>query len=224
MRRTAFMMAAVLLTVTLAGCGSDADETAGARALQAVAQSAVSRRAAPQPGAFATPPGLTRALLATLGAPVELITIEATGATGLVEKVGQNRGVETWVSADDKTVSWRDGIILATRGFGPDLMAAEAPTAAQVAAGGSWERVHVGLDGLDQTVRARYQCRAVRAGVARIVIVERAHDTIQMRESCVGMGTRFENEYWFDRGSVLRASRQWINPTLGHLAIRRLSN
>lgn len=210
------------LTGTLAGCGTDTDETIAARAFQDVAKSVVSRNRAAGPSAEPGA-GLTRAMLATAPVRVDLMTIEGVNATGLVTPLGRNGGVETWTSLDDRTVSLRDGLVVATRGLGPDLIAASVPSLSQVAAGGAWQRVHVTLDGLDQPQRTRFDCSAAPAGPARVVIVERAYDTRLVRETCQSTdGQRFVNEYWFQNGLKLRQSRQWIGQRLGHVAIRRL--
>lgn len=208
----------------LSACGSDTDETLSARSFQAVVQSAVrsGRRSGP-----AAPPeaqlGLTRAILQSNQINASLVTIERAGASALMAPIAANRGIQTWASQDAKTLSFRDGILVATRGLGDDLMTASVPSPAQIAAGGSWNRVHVTLDGEDRPQRHRYSCTAATVGPARIEIVERSYATRLVRETCRGADGGFENEYWFQTGSDLRQSRQWIGRSLGHVAIRRLS-
>ncbi len=220
MTRIAPLLAALAL---LAGCGTDTDAIQGTRTLQAVVRQAVPGRPAAPAAPPGTVPGLTRAAVEAVPNPLMLVTIEARGATGVVAPAGRNGGVETWASADGKTLALRDGMLVATRGFGPDLISAATPSAAQVAAGGSWTRLYVTLDGEDRTVPARHACTAAPAGAERLVIVERAYDTRRMRETCTGPGgASIVNDFWFDAGGVLRQSRQWTGGPGGYVAIRRL--
>lgn len=220
----------VALAALAAGCSSETGGTGvgGTGAMRGaqdvLAQTVGARRPAPMaPGAQPVVPGLTRAALDQIGAPADLVTIERRAASALVFRAGENRGVETWVSGDDKSVSWREGVIVATRGLGRDLIAAEVPSAARIAAGGRWARLHVQLDDLDQTVTTRFDCTATRAGTARIVILERTYDAQLVQESCTAPdGRGFVNDYWFAPRGILRQSRQWIDQDIGHVAVRRL--
>lgn len=211
------------LVLGLVGCGNDAEVTERTSAYRQVATSLVARRGAAPVGPPATaPPGLTRAMVEALDVPVDLVTFEGLRLVAAITPVGVNGGVETWASLDQKSVALRDGMVVATRGIGPDLISASVPGPARVAAGGSWERVLVTLDGDDQQQRLRLSCNAVQAGAARIVILERSHDTRLVRETCTAPGMQITNEYWFEGGSKLRQSRQWLGRELGHAAIRRL--
>ncbi|QYK42362.1 MAG: YjbF family lipoprotein [Paracoccaceae bacterium] len=219
-------LAAGLLALSglvLAGCGSQTQISPSARIAQTVATSVAGTRGA-APRVDLSPSRLTRAQIASITVPADLVTLEKAGVSAVVVRTGLNGGVETWSSPDDRTISVRDGVIVATRGLGADLMAARVPGVAQLAAGGSWERLHTTLNGEDQAVITRYSCTASSAGPARIVVVERAYETRLVRESCEGGGTRFVNEYWLQGGAKLRQSRQWIGHTVGYVAIRRLSD
>lgn len=215
---------AVLALAMLAGCGNDTDETLRARTAGAyLAALAPGKAAAP----VGTLPGLTRAAIEITPQPLILVINEKRGTTGVMDQVATNGAVQVWTSGDPISLALRGGdVIVGTRGLGGDLMSAVAPTAAQLAAGGSWTRLHVTLNGEDQIVRTRYTCTAGAVGPAEVVIVERRYATRLVRETCTaedGSGAGFQNEYWFDGGPKIRQSRQWIGPVVGHVAIRRLS-
>jgi hypothetical protein len=208
--------------LTLAGCGSQSEVAPSARVAQTLTASVLAgRRGARAPAAPVAP---TRAQVAALPVPVLLVTVERSNTSALVVEIGENGGVETWSSVDNRTLALRGGQLLATRGLRADLVAAQVPATAQIAAGGSWDRLLTMLTGEDQAVTTRYACEGVPAGPARIVIAERAYDTRLVRESCEAGDTRFVNEYWFQGGANLRQSRQWIGQGIGHVAIRRLSD
>lgn len=209
----------LVLALALAACGTATDETAGARAWLALAQQGLGRDAP----AAAPQGGLTRAALAQVLTPVDLVTVDSTGASGLIARIGTNAGVETWSSADDKTLSFRNGVLVATRGLGADLMAADVPPLAGLAAGqGSHGRTHVTLTGDESPNRATYACVLATLGPETVVIVERAYATRHVQETCSGRDGSFVNDYWFDGRGILWQSRQWTGRDLGHLTIRRL--
>ncbi len=203
----------------LAGCGSDTDEFAGARLLKSTATQLAKGKPAAAPATT-----VTRAAVNSVTTPLLLLNVEGTGASALVVPFGRNGGVDTWSSVDKKTVSFRSGILVATRGLGADLMSVVAPDIAQVARGsGSYDRVYFYLDGLDQTRREQFRCSLSVAGSQTIVIAEQGYATRHVVETCSGTSGRFDNDYWFDGGSALRQSRQRIGEHLGRLDIARLN-
>lgn len=208
----------LVLALALSACGTDTDETAGSRAWLAFAQQSLGSDAPAQPQA-----GLTRAALARVVTPVDLVTLERAGVSGLIARIGTNGGVETWSSADDRTVSFRNGLLVATRGLGADLMSADVPPLSRIAAGqGSHGRTHVTLSGDEQPIRATYSCVLTTIGPETVVIVERSMTLRHVQETCAGRGESFVNDYWFDGRGILWQSRQWAGRDLGHLRIQRL--
>jgi hypothetical protein len=121
------------------------------------------------------------------------------------------------------TVSLRQGVLLATRGFGADLMAADVPGAATLAKGGSaYSRAHTLLDGTDQPIRTIYSCSVMSRQPQAIVVVEVSYQTTHVVESCSDGNSTFENEFWFEGAQKLRKSRQWVSPEVGYLLIEDL--
>lgn len=202
---------AVLIT---ASCGSDPQPTAGM----------VRAFAASLPGAAKAPPPplITRALLEQVLTPVMLVTIDSRKQQALIAEIQINRGVATWSSVDDITLSFRNGVIVATRGFGADLMAADVPEISPHSSGAAHIRVHTLLNGEDQAVQTRYSCNFRNAGVETIDIVEIPYETTHIIESCAAGGMRFTNDFWFSGDQTLRKSRQWISPEVGFLTIEDL--
>lgn len=215
----------LLALVAVAGCGNDTTETLRAQTAGAYLAALVPGRGESVP--VGTLPGLTRAAIEATPQPLILVTNEKRGTSGIMDQQTTNGAVQVWTSGDPISLALRGGdVIVGTRGLGADLMSAVAPTAAQLAAGGSWTRLHVTLNGEDQIIRRQYACTAAVVGPAEVVIVERRYATRLVRETCTasdGSGQGFQNDYWFEGGTKIRQSRQWIGPQAGHVAIRRLS-
>lgn len=223
MRMPPFSRALILVftSLTVAACGSDKTNDGPTEALKAVA-STLSAPLRAKPDAGAKGIGLTREALANILTPVDLVTVEKTGAQGVIAKIGANNGVETWSSVDGKTLSMRNGVVLATRGLGGDLMSASVPTPAQLRQGGSYQRVHTLLDGEDKPVILRFDCRAARSGDETITVVERGYATQRIEETCTGETGSFSNAYWFEIGGKLRRSRQMVSESVGFVVIEHL--
>lgn len=203
--------------IVLMSCGTDVDETLSARSIVAVGQSAVpgTRQAAPTSG-------VTRAGVEGLGQPADMVTVERLGAAAAIIRFETNGDTETWVSFDQKSLALRQGQIVGTRGLQGDLVAAEVPALARIAAGnGTHSRTLVTIGDDDQTVQQTYSCTMSAAGPQAITILGKTHDTRRVVESCTGPDARFSNDYWFE-GGTLRQSRQWMGRTLGYIVHSRV--
>lgn len=215
MRRLSISLAIAAMLMSTA-CGSDKEATAGARIMRDVAKRLIlpGREVAP------TVAALKRADLEKLGTPILLAEIPSNSYFTLLVPQGVNGGVETWASGDSRTLSFRDGILIATRGFGPDIMQAAGPSLEQVASGeGEYTRIYEYLDGSDKTQRRTYRCRLENRGAAEITVVERQHTVRHVAEICQGDAGEFVNEYWFENENFLRKSNQLLNQGWGALVL-----
>lgn len=217
------MMRAVLFPLlaaitVLSGCGSDTESFPVARQLQSIAKEKLAKT---EPSAQPAP--VTRALLSQVVSPVQLVTIERFEKQALVAEIARNRGVETWSTVDDVTLSTRDGVLVATRGLGDDLMSAAIPSRGQLSAGGSTlSRRYVHLNGLDQTVNLTMTCKTSAPVSEAIEIVEKVYSTRRVDETCEANGQSIQNSYWWDGSGKLRKSRQWVSPKIGSILIEDL--
>ena len=206
------LVGALLLT----GCGNDFEPSSNNAMLKSLTSSGLAQMTA---GRSAVEP-MSRARLAEVVTPVMLMTIERSGVEVLIAEVETNRGVETWSSVDDVTISLRNGVIVATRGFGADLMAASVPSVSQGSGSGQdHTRRHSTLNGEDQPIETAFTCRFTNAGVKTVDIVEINYPLTHIIESCAAGGVSFQNEYWIGSDQKIRKSRQWISPEAGILTI-----
>ena len=216
------------LMVLLAGCGSDRGINDFAGAPQTVFAGLQPRT---NPATVANPddPAVKAGILALRaglqkdGQPI-IIASNATLKYGnLLAPFGGSNGVVTWSSTSYQTISLRDGVMVATRGFGPDLMSSVAPAIATIAAArGITHRRYSYLDGADQPQSLDFTCTLAPAGTESIEVMAKVYGTRKVTESCAGPAGQFVNAYWFDGGSELRQSRQFLAPGLATMSIQRV--
>jgi hypothetical protein len=112
------MILQLLLTIiSMSACSSETEETATPvmyEPLIAASHASVGAKDAPAEANLA----ITRVALQNIAVPLKLVTIERRGAQAAIFKTGKNGDVETWSSQDKKSISMRNGIIVATRGLG----------------------------------------------------------------------------------------------------------
>lgn len=158
--------------------------------------------------------------------PGAVILVTAYGGNSIASLVrgGANGNRVTWISADNVSITLDQGIIVATRGFPRDLMAAEVTGLKQAlaAGGGSARRVHETISDLDQISAELLQCSIVFDGTETLVTLGKSSATRRYKETCAGESTAFTNTYWLDgAGGILRSS-QAVAPATGFLQIDRL--
>lgn len=215
------LLALCIASIGVFGCGSD--QSNPAISLNKAIFAKIASPAGQSSTSSAAPDTLTRAALAGIGQPVKRVTVENYGAKGLIVNIATNGNVETWSSTDNRVLSMRNGIIIASRGFGGDLMSAVVPQLTQVAKGGqTYQRRHVVLDGEDKPISLYFNCETRTNGATSITVVERSYVTQHITESCSGTSGGFSNEFWVEHGGILRRSRQWINESVGFVVIEHL--
>ena len=231
MRIVPVKWAVLLGLVLLAGCNQGPKgPSLELEIFQTFTQKISSIRAAP---AGARPP-LTRAALDTVeGAYIE-VTLENSDifaylSQQLVRRDGTPGEIVVWRSEDDASLALRNGVLIATRGLGGDILSASAQVAdgrpGSVASGARRYQIR----GLDNQSRSLVMaCSLQDLGTETVEIVELQYTTRHLQERCQG-GAGFEgsvvvNDYWIDsRSGRIWASRQWAGPTIGYLRIRQLT-
>jgi hypothetical protein len=155
---------------------------------------------------------LTPEVLAAIDGPLLLAeSLRRPGAYPLT-RVGRGNGTDIW-RAGNNVEYWltEQGLLVGTRGFGFDLMAADvSETAAALAARrpGPVMRMHMYVDGDWQSEQVFIDC---------VVSFEGARAT----ELCEVDGERFENIYQLGAGGRVVASVQWGGPEIGLVNLER---
>ena len=208
--RTALILAALAL---LAGCGNDTSKPnlAGTTVQRITAKISGKDEAQPLPTADQLRAAVTPEFRAQSGnLPLLLASSLRLPVSSIMVQAGVNGGVRTYFPPDGISFALRDGILVASRGLGTDLMSADVSQVLPRVRAGSGEAVreHHYLDGENQEVVRRYRCRYARAG-AEVV------------ESCTGEDTSFENRYVL-RGGRIAVAAQWVSPQLGSYRLEDL--
>jgi hypothetical protein len=155
----------------------------------------------------------------------QLVTINALGITELANRIARNGGDSTWISQTGFSISYRDGVLVATRGLvGEDVMAASAPGLIDVlrAGGGTVNRAMETLDSLNQIETMTFRCTVTAAGPETISLGVRDVQANRLNENCQGETVIFDNIFWLDDTGSIVASRQYISPTVAYLRSNRL--
>ncbi len=129
----------------------------------------------------------------------------------------------TWLSADGPSVTTQNGVMVATRGFPRDLMAADVDGVmrALIAGGGTATRVHETLSDTDQIVTQSFTCTLASQGRETIGILGRQIATERFGEACQSDNLAFTNSYWIDDTGAMVRSLQAVAPDSGYIQLDR---
>jgi hypothetical protein len=186
-----------------------------------LALAACARPAAPDPRSL-----VTRAQLDGFGQAVLLAELPSLSLAGTMAVAGARDGVTTWQTADNTALSFRDGVLVATRGLGNDLMSADVSGTLAALSGGpktGYSRAMTFVDGEDRTVFRAFTCEMAppqRASVAGIGI---AFPAVRHDETCYATGIRIDNSYWMGSDGRMRRAEQWVSPVIGLLSTELLT-
>lgn len=152
-----------------------------------------------------------------------LLNVFERGSAATMVHIGTNGSRVTWVSAEGVSITLEDGVVLATRGLGGDLMGAAAPVKGSGFRNPSnYLRTHDFLNGLGQIERREFNCETFFWKDETLRINEQSYQTRAFREVCEGTQNRFTNTYWLRSNGVIQQTRQWISPEVGHIGYQRL--
>ena len=177
-----------------------------------------------------TLPPVTRAQLDALDGGALEATIEASGLSAYLSvSGGRDDGatgqVITWRTGDNASLTTRNGVLIATRGLGGDVLSSDVRTSrGQPGPSSGGSHVQLIRGGDEDALRMSLICELSDMGPQTIEIVDRRYATRHLQQRCTGGGGAIVNEYWVDRSAnVVWQSRQWAGPEIGYLRLRRLS-
>ena len=203
------------MALLLSGCGNDP----AARDIRAIAESRLGDR-----GTAPQTPGVAGGVTASEGdAPRLLVRNERQGSAAVMVPIGQNGAFRTWATPDRQTVTLRDGILVATRGLGDDLMSS-AGGRRQSAAAAHHDRVYRWLDGNEAERGASVRCTLKEQASEPLVLAGgRVTPARRNEERCTLDGPPIVNLYWSGQGGDLLRSRQWVSDGVGYLTLEPLT-
>jgi len=160
--------------------------------------------------------------------PLILVDIEASQQYATLGQVSQNGAYTVFMSADNRTLTFRGGLLSATRGIGDDLMSldvsqTEAALAKNLRGVVKTRRVHRRLTALNSIRATAYSCELSDAGLESVTSFHKTFRLRKYSETCRTAAARppvYTNIYWLDpKTRVIRKSRQWVGATAGYFGI-----
>lgn len=164
------------------------------------------------------------------GAPTLVLALQSRGnASSLfVHQTTNAKGEETWISPQKLSLAMKNGMIIATRGWGADQLAGDPyQTLAALKAGhnGITERFITHLNGESQAETVAFRCSVTFQKQAPVDLSSYTASTNLYYEDCRNAQTTFRNLFWVERGTrKIVQSRQWISESLGSVASRVVPN
>lgn len=164
---------------------------------------------------------ITRAELDALPGPLLQAEIESRDSIARMSFLAANGPYETWSSVDSATITLKQGILVATRALGADLMSADVVQIQQMLDDPDMPegtRVHRYLDGEGHLITQSYLCEITDRRPDRLDILGETVAVTRITESCHSPQSRFENVYWREAGGRIRAARHWVGPDIGAIS------
>ncbi|PUB12124.1 YjbF family lipoprotein [Yoonia sediminilitoris] len=162
---------------------------------------------------------LTPVRVAAINVPLLFSVSTRANLGATLVPVAQNGPVRTWRTADAVQISTAEGIVVATRGLGDDLMSADASALLRAlpAGGGQYLRHTSRLDGNFGTIFEAWSCQLRTLGPDVVQTPLAQVSVIRFEETCTGGDAIFVNLYGRAPDGTIWTSRQWIGPDLGYL-------
>jgi Group 4 capsule polysaccharide lipoprotein gfcB, YjbF len=154
----------------------------------------------------------------------QIFTINAMSVQAPARLIQDNGTGQTWASQSGFTASYRDGLLVATRGLGDDLMASDTGQVRAVLAqgGGQAQRAVDFLDDFDRVETVRFACEIAAQGREVVDLGLRQPELAKYEETCSSPTLVFTNIYWLDAAGEILQSRQFVSQTVAYLRSNRL--
>lgn len=214
-----YFAAALSAVLLLSACGDLAKTGIGSRVIGVVFPSMAQAE-----GPTTDPLDFSPQTIAANTSQYQIFTINALGVQAPGRLVQDNGPDQTWASQSGFTASYRDGLLVATRGLGSDLMASDTGQVRSVLAqgGGHAQRAVDFLDDFDQIETVRFECEIDAQGREVVDLGLRQPELAKYEETCSSSKLVFTNIYWLDGTGEILQSRQFVSQTVAYLRSNRL--
>ena len=172
---------------------------------------------------------ITRSMIDASNVPLILIEVLNEDQIATLSAFPGSTLNEVWLSADGRTVTTQNGMLIATRGMNYDLMGADVGAASyslEKTITGKREPHHLrfykylAADNQDKIIE--YSCVFSKESQETIFIFEKPYKTLRMSEDCESGGLQFKNTYWVEKNGMIRKSQQWHGHNIGLILIERV--
>ena len=148
--------------------------------------------------------------------PIILISSLEQNNQATLVALGNNDQKLTWVSADGISLTFNDGILIATRGYSEDLIALREISASKLFASKNigYKRTHRYLDGENRYSDITFNCEGTKLSSQTTMILNISLPTDRFIEKCKSLNYSFTNEYdLLAETDIVVKSKQWISPS-----------
>ena len=148
--------------------------------------------------------------------PIILISSSDGKTQATLVALGNNNEKLTWVSADGISLTYDNGILIATRGYSQDLLSLKYlnPTNLFKSKNIEYKKVHRYLTGENKYNDINFKCLGKREQPKPELFLEYKITLDKFVEDCVSNQYSYKNEYDLLSGtSIVIKSKQWISPS-----------
>ncbi len=147
--------------------------------------------------------------------PIILISSTDKKNQATLVSLGNNEERLTWVSSDGISLSYDDGVLIATRGYSQDLLSLRYKKPKKIFSSSylEYDKTHRYLNGENSYNEIHFKCTGKKMAFRSIEIVEYTLMVDRYVETCVSAKHKYINEYDLLSGTtVVMKSKQWISP------------
>lgn len=215
------LAAVAFFALVLSGCGNDQNRIDFVDMSRKIASQVSSPTGAVAQQAVAAPADV----LAQVSGPVIIGAARDGAEIFYLIGVRDNGPYRTYATGTRQTMTFRQGVVTATRGTGDDLMSSDVQqTLALLQSGsdGKARRLMQFLDGEDRTIDLVLDC-TITAGLSAPSGTDLAAlPGRKMTEDCISDSVSFRNSYHLDEVGRVTASVQWLSVRTGPVLFQEL--
>ena len=163
-----------------------------------------------------------KAWLSKFRQPIILLSSLDSEKTATLVALGNYKNRLTWVSADGISVSFFNGILIATRGYSQDLMESQNNGLHNLFSKNKKKllKKYRYLDGENHYRELTFTCSVVAKKNTPSLFLDIKLDTTKFTETCKAGTNSHTNEYYvLPNTSIVLKSKQWISETNGSINI-----
>lgn len=171
---------------------------------------------------------LTPEVVAATQRPYLLVAIPSRQASATRFLFDQRGPVQDWRGEDGIGLVLHNDVLVATRGLGADLFAADpvAGNIGQLRPGVRYARSFRHLDGENRELVSTYSCSLAEGRGGAVDLIARRVATRSIVESCDPSDTTqpaIQNEYWVGiADNITWKSKQWVSTSVGYATLYHL--
>ena len=163
-----------------------------------------------------------KAWLSQYNQPIILLSSLDGKNTASLVALGNYKDMLTWVSADGISVSFLNGILIATRGYSQDLMESEQNGISTLFTGNTKTRLkkYRYLNGENEYKELTFNCTIIEKTNTPSVFLGLTLETTRFTEVCQSRTNKHTNEYYvLPNTNIILKSKQWISEANGSILV-----